>query len=281
MERKLIQLSPSTAVVSLPSRWIRANKLRRGTSLMVEEHENRIIISATRKQGEQEITLDISTLTGRLMWGLIDAAYIAGYDNIILLTRDHEQTSFMTKVVRYFPGMIIFEERRNMVHFNDLAEGTRGDLDKIVDRVFAMNIALLEDCIDAVSTKDLSTLREMKKRDYSINSYISYCLRQLNKFGYTTFSKTSIMHSYLKVLEMLADKICAWATGSPKQGDAIALKGILGVYHQLRHVHSKFKTEHLTVMEEMRLAVQTNSTPLIEVIGLFYDLEELEMQLHV
>ena len=104
MIRKLIQLSPSTAVVSLPSSWIKANKLKKGAAIHLEEQENKVIVSASVGQAAQkEIALDLSKLNDKLMWTSIDAAYIAGYDTITLLTRDTEQKMFMTKVVRYFP----------------------------------------------------------------------------------------------------------------------------------------------------------------------------------
>src|SRR3989338_1494426 len=108
MQRKLIQLSPSTAVVSLPSSWIKKNHLQKGATLNVSEQENTLTIAPVGTlRKEAEITLDISALYDRLMWIAIDAAYTAGYDSLILLTRDVEQTQHLAKVVRYFPGMII------------------------------------------------------------------------------------------------------------------------------------------------------------------------------
>jgi phosphate uptake regulator len=198
MKRKLIQLSPSTAVVSLPSTWIRQNSLKKGEEVNVEEIENRIMVSTERKATDKEITIDISKLKAKIMWGSIAAAYVAGYDSIIILTKDQKQKEFMSKVVRYFPGMMIFEERKNKVHFKDITKGAKEDVDKILNRIFNMNISLMEDALEAVKAENWTTLADMKRRDWTINSYIEYCLRQLNKFGYTQYSKTGLMNTYTK-----------------------------------------------------------------------------------
>ena len=50
MQRKLIQLSPSTAVVSLPASWIKHNRLTKGKAIFVDEQENKLIISAVSKR---------------------------------------------------------------------------------------------------------------------------------------------------------------------------------------------------------------------------------------
>ena len=293
MIRKLIQLSPSTAVVSLPSSWIKRNKLQKGAALFVEENENKIVISTDSAKSDKEIALDISSLKGRLMWVAIDAAYVAGYDSITLTTKDQEQSRFMTKVVRYFPGMIIYEERKNKVHFKDMTNNSKEDLDKIISRIFNLNVALLEDAIEAIKTKDWELLADIKRRDYSINSYISYCLRQLNKFGYTPLSKLGLMHGYIKVLEMLSDKFCTLFVGVGKEEinlekELTIISGLLELYKSVQRIHFKFTQERLIEIEEKRLKLLEEIPKthvhvklyLVEILELFFDLEELEMQLH-
>ena len=181
MQRKLIQLSPSTAVVSLPSSWKKLNKLKKGAEIFLEEQENKLILSTFSQKSEKEITLDLTKLDNKLMWTSIDAAYVAGYDSIILITKNEEQKAFMTKVVRYFPGMIIYEESKSKVHFKSMPINQEEDLNKILSRIFNLNISMIEDSIEAIKNKNWEDLAKMKYRDYRINPYISYCLRHINK----------------------------------------------------------------------------------------------------
>ena len=54
MIRKLIQISPSTTVVSLPAAWIKKNKLSKKSEVKLEESDNRIIISSSESKSEKQ-----------------------------------------------------------------------------------------------------------------------------------------------------------------------------------------------------------------------------------
>lgn len=289
MLRKLIQLSPSTAVVSLPSQWIKANKLKKGQQVSVEVQDNKIVIAAESDKAEKEVRLDISRLGGKLVWIAIDAVYVAGYDSIIITTRDAEQSALMGKVVRYFPGMMIFDEKKNMVHFKSIA-GQEEDVEKILNRVFNLCISMAEDAAGMIKSRDYSSLAGMKKRDYAINSYISYCNRQINKFGFSPFSKIGVMHTYLKVLEMLADAMSAFfveiGENKAKAGAECGL--LLELLKHLQAMHTNFSHERLVLSEEKRQAALKKAKsmpsvvrhPFSRVMELFFDLEELELQMN-
>lgn len=291
MLRKLIQLSPSTSVVSLPSQWIKANKLKKGQQLSVEVQDNRIVIAAESNKAENEVKLDISKLDGKLVWITIDAVYVAGYDSIIINTRDSAQSALMGKVVRYFPGMMIFDERKNMVHFKSIAGQEQEDVGKILNRVFNLNISMAEDAVSMIKSKDYKGLADMKRRDYAINSYISYCNRQINKFGFSPFSKIGVMHTYLKVLEMLADAMSALFVEIGKNKAKISSEQISLLLELLKHLqamHTNFSHERLIFSEEKRQAALKKAKnmpsvlrhPFSRVMELFFDLEELELQMN-
>jgi phosphate uptake regulator len=273
MKRKLIQLSPSTAVVSLPSQWVKRNRLRKGIELDVEENENRIIISTQAKKSERETSIDVSKLSGKLMWLTIDAAYTAGYDRITIMTKDQEQTAYMTKVVRYFPGFIIEEERKRSVVLRDMAEQGM-ELDKILSRVFNLNIGLLEDAVEAAKAGDWETLKSIKRRDYTINSYIALCLRHINKFGYSPFSRTGSMHSYIRTLETLSDNLCELCAdiGRTHEGRKM-IEQALTLYRLIPKLHFSFSQEQLLQFDTAREAAG-------KIGDMFSDVEERELTLH-
>jgi len=293
MKRSLIQLSPSTSVVSLPSSWIKKNKLNKGDEIEIEEKENKIIVSSSKDVSKKEITIDLNKAPGRLMWTIIDGAYVNGYHSIILQTKDQEQTDFMTKVVRYFPGMIIHSERKNRIEFRDISSDSEEELDNILSRIFNMNIALIEDCIEAVKTKDNHTLERVKYRDYNINSYVSYYLRKINKFGYKEMSKVGAMHSYIKIIEMISDKLCVLFEGIVKEKidarkEINVFNNILEVYKNIQRIHFGYSQEKLKQLEVERQKLMEKLPKnqhlrqyTIEIYELFFDLIELETQLHI
>ncbi len=292
MKRKLIQLSPSTSVVSLPAKWVKKNNLKKGTSVILKESDNSIIVSSKEDKAEKEITLDISDLQGKIMWAHIAAAYIAGYDSITLTTKNQSQREFMSKIVKYFPGMIIYEERKNKVRFKDITHGAQEDVDKILNRLFNMNISLLEDASDAMRSKDWDFLMSVKTRDWAINSYIEYCLRQLNKFSYRQFSKTGIMNTYIKIIEMLSDRICELLIKSGEEKIKVSDKvitGIIEMYKQIQSNHFNYSKEKLLEFDNSRTAliklIDSENKKIYrylnQLVGLFFEVEELEIQLHM
>ncbi len=292
MHRKLIQLSPSTSVVSLPSKWVKMNKLEKGSELDVDEKENKIVISTQSQKSEKEISIDITNLKDRLFWAYLDAAYIAGYDVINLHSEDQKQLNLMSKVAKSFPGMIVVEQRKNSATLKDLAGENKEDIDKILNRIFHMNTVLIEDALEAVKNSDWETLVIMKKRDHIINSYVSYCMRQINRFGYTPYSKGGVMHTFLKLIEIISDKITALFEEIGEKHIKVEPKIIsklLEIYQLMRTAHMKYSQDKMIEFHKAREALpkpfkQANKKivgRLMELMHLFYDLEEVETQLHV
>ncbi len=284
MQRKLIQLSPSTSVISLPSSWIKKNKLSKGKSIFLDEQENKLIISAFSKKTEKEITVNVKGFSDKLIWRYFDALYIAGYDNITLLTRDSNQSALIGTIIKFFPGLIIEEERKNIVRLVDIADVPSENFDKMLTRIFHITTTILEDSIDAIKSKDFDVLKSMKKRDYHINSYASYCFRQLNKFGYSNQVKTSILHTYIKLLEMMTDNICIYlnSISKSKNNKISELNAILGLYKQTFSLHYNYNEKTLFAIEtDSQNMLKSTDIYLAAIAELFFDILEIEMQLNV
>jgi len=283
MIRKLIRLSPSTSVVSLPSPWIKKNKLQKGDDLFVEERENRVMVSSRNSKSERETSFDISGISDKkFVWFYFDAAYAAGYDSITILFDDKSQADVFSKIERYFPGMMICEERKNMVRFKSITDSPEEDLLAIISRIFNMKIAIIEDGIDAIKKPDYAFLSRMKKRDYSVNTYVDYCFRQLNKYGFDPLSKVGSIHTYIKILEMLSDKICAAFVEigcEKKKTTVLPFEKLLSTYRALHKIHL-----HITPEGFLRLKgiVEKNAYDDIkdtELKGLFNEINKLLLDL--
>jgi phosphate uptake regulator len=292
MQRSLIQLSPSTAVVSLPSSWVARNKLKKGTKLDVQENENNIVISAHGKKAEKEITLDLSSISKKSCWFFMDAAYVSGYDAITIITKDSAQQADMHKMVKYFPGMIIEEERKNSVQFKDMVLESGTDLDKLLSRIFHSTAVMIDDARDALANKEWQVLLDMKRRDYNINTYVSLAQRHVSKYGFTPFSKTGVIYCYLKMLEMVADKICAliMGLGERKEGgktEQNLLQDIGVLYREASSLRSKYSVEKIMVFESSRSKMLAQLPKLhqhahiyaTEVLELLFEISELEATL--
>lgn len=275
MKRKVIQLSPSTSVVSLPSKWVRSNKIRKGQAVEVEVIENKVIVSSDPDRSINEVTIDLSKARDRLFWAYLDAVYAAGYDVIHVLTSGAEQGSMMQKMVMYFPGLVVIDMRTARVTLKDIG-GSKGELRKHVNRVFSMIIAMLEDALAALKKGDYQALSAMKKRDYHINSHISYCQRQLSKYGFEPMRKAGAMHTYIKMLEMLSDSICCYLE-DPKEVKAKTLDSVKEACSLMQSLFTRFRTDKLLEYDKVRLRLKKSG----EIYDLLFALEESLLQLQV
>jgi len=276
MIRKLIQISPSTRVISLPSVWITKNKLTKGSELCLEESENKIIISTTNAKTLPEFTIDFGPLSEKLCWTYLDAAYVAGYDTICIRLHSKIHSKIIVNATNEVPGMLLVEHTDTKAVFKDITHNALEDITLIVARIFNMLISLVDELSESMSKKDWATLLHVKKKDYMINAYVSYAQRQINKFGYTTFSKSGVMITILKLLEIVADEICEDCLLAVKNKQSISYVALADTLQALRKVHNSCTDKTISQL------VVTSTKIHSEIIrGLCNDLIELEVQLHL
>lgn len=291
MIRKLINLSTSTRVISLPAAWIKRNRLAKGSEINMEEVDNRLIVSAKSIKSGKEITIDATSVPDEeMLWLHMDAAYVSGYDLITVIPGKREHHLRLLKFARYFPGLIIYEERKDRIVFKDIAASPSEDIGKILSRIYNINIDMMQDAIEAMKASDWETLAGMKKRDYTINAYISYCLRQLNKFGYDPASKAGILHTYIKALEVLSDKASEFFVEAGKKrikADRASVEAVLSLYRDIVSLHFSYKQGLLHSVELKRRKLEsrkfkdsTLATFFKGISDSFYDIEELEAELN-
>ncbi|MGV8169501.1 MAG: AbrB/MazE/SpoVT family DNA-binding domain-containing protein [Candidatus Nanoarchaeia archaeon] len=298
MKRKLIQLSTSTNVISLPTAWLKKQGLAKGDEINLEEKDNMLVVSKDAKKGRKKISLNISclniTVNEKLVWMVFDAAYMSGYDEIILETKDQKQVDILEKVVRSYPGMIIYEEKKNYVHLKNIAVQEEFDLTQIISRIRNITISMLDDSIEGIKSKDWDVLINMKKRDYAINTYISLAFRHLNVYGYTPLNKQSAMAQYIKMLEMFSDGICTLLKniGEKKQAEKKQLEllqSIRDLYREESQLISKFSLEKLNSFNDKRMKLQNRFNEsdakirgeFSELVQLFFEIEEVAAQLNM
>ncbi len=217
--RKLIRLSPTTSVVSLPAAWLRKRRIAKGATLTVIDRGDALVVQPVSAPTRKDASIDISGLTEREMWLAIDAAYVAGNDRIIISTRDRAQATRMERVSQYFPGFIVDEERAGVVTLRDMAGEPASDIASIIAHVSHATIALLEDARTAIDRREWNALKDAKRRDCHINAYVSLALRQLGKQGH---EHPGPVHTRIVLLESIADRVCALliALGAARRADA-------------------------------------------------------------
>ena len=254
--RKLIQLSPSTAVVSLPSRWVKKHSLAKGDELSVQELGNQLVISTSKHVTTSAVTVDVRALPDKLVWTACDAAYIAGHDEITFVYTAH-QASTLEFVKNEVPGMLVTRQQGNSLTLKDITAGKSEDVHSIITRILHMISDLLDQAVSAAKRKEWASLAKMKERDYAINSYISYAQRQINKFGFEKTYSSNLIVTLLKLCEMFADQACGLCTRSAesKQDQARVLEQTLITWRETVLLFLGYTEARLIASESARTRI--------------------------
>ncbi|MFH1401296.1 MAG: hypothetical protein ABIH41_07305 [Nanoarchaeota archaeon] len=203
MGRKIIRLSPTTHVISLPTEWLRSNHLKKGDELTVTEHPRGLLLENKPFNRKREVELDLRGMQDDKRFAMVDAAYIAGYDQFRIRI-DAEETQYVHRIINYFPGFVISEERKGTVTAKDISDPQAANADQITLRVHHMIVDMIRDGLEAYTTKEWKIVQTIKKRDYLINSYVSYAIRQLLREPKETIEQ-SLIHVLIKQAEEFAD----------------------------------------------------------------------------
>ncbi|MEI7719531.1 MAG: AbrB/MazE/SpoVT family DNA-binding domain-containing protein, partial [archaeon] len=87
MKRKLVKQGAATMMISLPSKWIRENKLDKGDEIDLTEEGNKLIISKSSLQRKEiELTITIPIITAVQV--MITNAYRADYNRVKVKYKD-------------------------------------------------------------------------------------------------------------------------------------------------------------------------------------------------
>jgi len=210
MKRKLIQLSPTTLVVSLPKEWTTQQRLKKGAYLDVVPQGNTLLVKVGEQSQQQHKAAKI-TMSGSknrdahnlIDWYKVTAAYVAGCSKIELTFPDKTSAAAADKFPSKFPGMIAEQTSEKRVLLRDIGADVV-DIDKIAQKVFHLLVSLSQEIPDAAVRK---------KKDYLINSYVALGLRQLRMQSYDILTWSGLFYN----LEQLGDLLVTSKTKDESQ----------------------------------------------------------------
>jgi phosphate uptake regulator len=284
--RRIIQLSPTTKVVSLPTQWLSKNKVRKGDSVNVEENGNKLIIE-TLKPGSKSMTADLTSLEQDLLWTAIDSFYMLGYSHIELKLTP-EQKKLMAKIVKYFPMLMIASETKTTLELSSVANNLEMDFDKTIQHVRHMTNNIFDEAFNMIEKKDWASLSKIKKMDYDLNIYISVCFRHLNN---GKVENALAWAQFVKLLELYADRVCMLFKIISKsmvisKSDIGIIRKIQQLYDSLFKLLNKFDISlaNAHCLEEKSLESLFDKSilhdPFYELTRSIYDMREILFQLH-
>lgn len=168
--RKLIKFGSSSFVISLPSSWLKKNKLVKGDIIHLEEDgDSRLILHSKeeKKLDEKEILIDTNRKEFPRVQGEIYNAYIDGYDVIKLTGEDLNSVSENIRdIMNNFVAMEIIEQTNNKILAKNFLNVSDVKIPDVIRRIDIILRSMLEDSITCVDGVDCSNI---VNRDKDIN----------------------------------------------------------------------------------------------------------------
>ncbi len=236
IKRKIIQQGHNTLTITLPKQWCEKHQINPQEELEVNEQGEILNIIPPRNIKLPEITLDVKGLTPILIWRNIVAAYRNGYDEFKVFfdnppdKKRYSAFSYDTMnflypqggskepvlspieviqmAVNRCPGIEIIDQKENWCVIKEMGETTYKEFDNALRRIFLLLISLSDEILKEISTGgNHDALKGVHLVDTNIDRFTDFCLRVLNKKGYSNFRKTSTMYSIIFLLELVGDEL--------------------------------------------------------------------------
>ncbi len=206
MKRKVFRVGPATHVVSLPSKWMRENGVKRGDELSVEDNGKSLIIGGDKKEELKSIKLNLLS-SNRFMARSITNLYTRGYDEIILIFQERKILEKIEHVANQLIGFEIVNVDRGSCTLKCISTGIEQEFETILNRLFLIIIMMGERCVEYISIRDKNELNKNVETELITNRYSLFCERILNKKGYKEPEKKTYLFTMIWALEQVADRL--------------------------------------------------------------------------
>ena len=215
MKRKVIQIANSIQLVSLPRRWALQFGIKKGDELEVLEKGSKIEISTEKCRGTEKVTLDVSELDRSSLIYYLRAAYRRGFELIeirfdkALTTYFRNDTklkilSIIHKEVDSLIGIEIIQQKESFCLIKSVSDVSFDEFDTLFRRVFILYLDAVKDFVDAIKNNDFVMVETIEEKHRSITKFVSYCLRLLNKKGFSSQVKSNLYYHTLETIDKLS-----------------------------------------------------------------------------
>jgi len=205
MKRKVVQHGPSTLIISLPSNWIKHNKVKKGDELDIKEEGKTIIVSKGDIQTENSITQDVSNFDPLLVNTFLVRAYQKGYDKILLIHNSPEVLKKIQAKTLELIGYEIIEQNNKSCLIQSISSHIELDFENSLRKGFIITKQMLEIAIKAYKENDSQTLEGLQIMDLEVNRFCNFCLRQINKEQYVNTEQAQQSHTLYYLIEILEE----------------------------------------------------------------------------
>jgi phosphate uptake regulator len=238
MKRKVVKQGPATMMVSLPSKWIKENKIAAGDELGVLPAGNRIIYSKSeQKTGRKEITVNIDNYWNHTALSkCLAVLYRTNYDKINLV---HSKPIYLNRAankvplkvwasesINKFVGVEITSQSSTKTEIECLTTEENPNLEKMAKRISFLIKETTSELISSIGENYHTFHETVGIHLDSIGKFVNYLLRTLYASDKSEDLKR-FEFAFYSYLEIMVDKIRHTSSQIDKFGCTPKLKKCL------------------------------------------------------
>ena len=183
--RKVIKFGDNSYVISLPNKWMRENKIKKGDLINLDYEDSLIKISPhqiKKIEASTEIVLDyeqIKTYPNLKMH--ITAAYIRGFDQIIIIIGKDlsKEIQKIRELSMNFLGLEIIEQSSQRIVLREFINIQEISIQEIVRRIDRILVSMMEETEDHLSGIS-NNVAVLKQKDGDISRLHYFIVRVIN-----------------------------------------------------------------------------------------------------
>src|SRR4030043_2126626 len=179
MKRKLVKQGAATMMISLPSKWIKANSLEKGDEIDLENLGKNLVISIKSPEKKLETSIKLTSLTESSIRTLITNTYRESYDKINVEFENNEQFKILKRVIETrLIGFEITKKQQKSCTVENITEPSPDQFDNLLNKIFLNIEELFEITKKRLNDEEAEDFEEVADR---IQKYDNFCRRIIVK----------------------------------------------------------------------------------------------------
>ncbi|MBW3021596.1 hypothetical protein KY328_01620, partial [Candidatus Woesearchaeota archaeon] len=215
MKRRIIKQGHSTHTITLPAKWIKKYSFKAGDEVEMNEQGRNLLISSDKNYASNSVNINITNLSKFLIQHHLLALYRSGADEIELrfdnpvaqdLKKKQEVKvlNVIQDTVNELIGVEIIRHTDKSCVIKQLSEISEHEFDNVLRRIFLLLTDLAKETHVNIKNLDYECLHNVKVKYRTINKFVNFCLRLLNKRGHKDYRKTALFYHLISGLDMIA-----------------------------------------------------------------------------
>ena len=178
MHRKLVKQGATTLMVSLPAKWIKENKLSKGSEVKINRANKNLLLSPLSLDYKLETTIKLKGLSETLIRTYITNTYRRGFDWIKVVIENEEQYLILKNVIQ--TRLLGFEITKKESNYCIVESVTEPSLD-LFESLFKKMLFNISELFEATLENAKGRKLLFEEIEEKIQRYDNFCRRAMSK----------------------------------------------------------------------------------------------------